>query len=119
MALRKEMNAMGTISQRSNLRSTRRSTLLLVTADIKFPRHANRAAQNLGLCPRGLGYPRQYRQFCSPALQLLPCQTPTASELEGAVMDLGIKGRKAIINGASAGMGKHAAIALAQAGVEL
>lgn len=34
-------------------------------------------------------------------------------------MDLGIKGRTAIVNGASAGMGKHAAIALAQAGVDL
>lgn len=34
-------------------------------------------------------------------------------------MDLGIQGRKAIVNGASAGMGKHAAIALARAGVEL
>ena len=34
-------------------------------------------------------------------------------------MDLGIKGRKAIINGASAGMGKQAAIALAQAGADI
>jgi NAD(P)-dependent dehydrogenase (short-subunit alcohol dehydrogenase family) len=34
-------------------------------------------------------------------------------------MDLGIKGRKAIVNGASAGMGKHAALALARAGVDL
>lgn len=34
-------------------------------------------------------------------------------------MDLGIKGRKAIINGASAGMGKEAALALAHAGVDI
>jgi 3-oxoacyl-[acyl-carrier protein] reductase len=34
-------------------------------------------------------------------------------------MDLGIKGRKAIVNGASAGMGKEAALALAHAGVDL
>jgi 3-oxoacyl-[acyl-carrier protein] reductase len=34
-------------------------------------------------------------------------------------MDLGIKGRKAIVNGASAGMGKAAAFALAREGVEL
>ncbi len=34
-------------------------------------------------------------------------------------MDLGIKGRTAIINGASAGMGKQAALALAQAGVDI
>ncbi|HTR01113.1 MAG TPA: SDR family oxidoreductase [Candidatus Acidoferrum sp.] len=34
-------------------------------------------------------------------------------------MDLGIKGRKAIVNGASAGMGKQAALALAQAGVDI
>lgn len=34
-------------------------------------------------------------------------------------MDLGIRGRKAIVNGASAGMGKHAALALARAGVDL
>lgn len=35
------------------------------------------------------------------------------------MMDLGIKGRTAIINGASAGMGKQAALALAQAGVHI
>ncbi len=34
-------------------------------------------------------------------------------------MDLGIRGRKAIVNGGSAGMGKAAALALAHAGVEL
>lgn len=34
-------------------------------------------------------------------------------------MDLGIKGRKAIVNGASAGMGKQAALALARAGVDI
>lgn len=34
-------------------------------------------------------------------------------------MDLGIRGRKAIINGGSAGMGKAAAFALARAGVDL
>ncbi len=34
-------------------------------------------------------------------------------------MDLGIKGRRAIVNGASAGMGKAAALALAKEGVEL
>src|SRR3569833_199331 len=34
-------------------------------------------------------------------------------------MDLGIRGRKAIINGGSAGMGKAAAFALAREGVDL
>lgn len=34
-------------------------------------------------------------------------------------MDLGIKGRKAIVNGASAGMGKSSVLALAREGVEL
>lgn len=34
-------------------------------------------------------------------------------------MDLGIRGRRAIVNGASAGMGKAAALALAREGVEL
>ena len=34
-------------------------------------------------------------------------------------MDLGIKGKKAIINGGSAGMGKGSAIALAREGVDL
>jgi len=34
-------------------------------------------------------------------------------------MDLGIRGRKAIVNGGSAGMGKAAALALAREGVEL
>jgi len=34
-------------------------------------------------------------------------------------MDLGIRGRKAIVNGASAGMGREAAFALAREGVEL
>ena len=34
-------------------------------------------------------------------------------------MDLGIKGRKAIVNGGSAGMGKAAALALAREGVEV
>jgi len=34
-------------------------------------------------------------------------------------MDLGIKGRRAIVNGASAGMGKAAALSLAREGVEL
>ena len=34
-------------------------------------------------------------------------------------MDLGIRGRKAIVNGASAGMGKEAALALAREGVDL
>jgi 3-oxoacyl-[acyl-carrier protein] reductase len=34
-------------------------------------------------------------------------------------MDLGIRGRKAIVNGASAGMGKAAAFALAREGVDL
>ena len=34
-------------------------------------------------------------------------------------MDLGIRGRKAIVNGASAGMGREAALALAREGVEL
>jgi 3-oxoacyl-[acyl-carrier protein] reductase len=34
-------------------------------------------------------------------------------------MDLGIKGRRAIVNGASAGMGKAAALALAREGAEL
>ena len=34
-------------------------------------------------------------------------------------MDLGIKGRKAIINGGSAGMGKGSAFALAKEGVDL
>jgi len=34
-------------------------------------------------------------------------------------MDLGIKGRRAIVNGASAGMGKDAAMALAREGVDL
>lgn len=34
-------------------------------------------------------------------------------------MDLGIRGRKAIVNGGSAGMGKEAALALAREGVEL
>jgi 3-oxoacyl-[acyl-carrier protein] reductase len=34
-------------------------------------------------------------------------------------MDLGIRGRRAIVNGASAGMGKAAALALAQEGVDL
>jgi len=34
-------------------------------------------------------------------------------------MDLGIQGRKAIVNGGSAGMGKAAAFALARAGVDL
>ena len=34
-------------------------------------------------------------------------------------MDLGIAGRKAIVNGASAGMGKSAALALAQEGAEV
>lgn len=34
-------------------------------------------------------------------------------------MDLGIRGRKAIVNGASAGMGKEAAFALAREGVDL
>lgn len=34
-------------------------------------------------------------------------------------MDLGIKGRNALVNGGSAGMGKAAAFALAQAGVDL
>jgi 3-oxoacyl-[acyl-carrier protein] reductase len=33
-------------------------------------------------------------------------------------MDLGIKGKKAIINGGSAGMGKGSAIALAREGVD-
>ena len=34
-------------------------------------------------------------------------------------MDLGIKGKKAIINGGSAGMGKGSALALAKEGVDL
>ncbi|HTV80293.1 MAG TPA: SDR family oxidoreductase [Steroidobacteraceae bacterium] len=34
-------------------------------------------------------------------------------------MDLGIRGRKALVNGGSAGMGKEAALALAREGVEL
>ena len=34
-------------------------------------------------------------------------------------MDLGIRGKKAIINGGSAGMGKGSAIALAREGVDL
>ena len=34
-------------------------------------------------------------------------------------MELGIRGRKAIVNGASAGMGKEAALALAREGVDL
>ena len=34
-------------------------------------------------------------------------------------MDLGIRGRKGIVNGGSAGMGKAAALALAHAGVDL
>src|ERR1044072_1093265 len=34
-------------------------------------------------------------------------------------MDLGIRGRKAIVNGGSAGMGKAAALALAREGVDL
>src|SRR5690242_18968425 len=34
-------------------------------------------------------------------------------------MDLGIRGRKAIINGGSAGLGRGTALALAQEGVEL
>jgi len=34
-------------------------------------------------------------------------------------MDMGIRGRKAIVNGASAGMGLHAAMALAAEGVDL
>ena len=34
-------------------------------------------------------------------------------------MDLGIRGRKAIVNGGSAGMGKEAALALAREGVDL
>ena len=34
-------------------------------------------------------------------------------------MDLGIKGKKAIINGGSAGMGKGSALALAKEGVGL
>jgi len=34
-------------------------------------------------------------------------------------MDMGIRGRKAIVNGASAGMGLHAAISLAAEGVDL
>ena len=37
----------------------------------------------------------------------------------GEIMDLGIKGRKAIINGGSAGMGKGSAFALAKEGVDL
>ena len=34
-------------------------------------------------------------------------------------MDLGIKGRKAIVNGGSAGMGRGAVLALAREGAEL
>jgi 3-oxoacyl-[acyl-carrier protein] reductase len=34
-------------------------------------------------------------------------------------MDMGIRGRKAIVNGASAGMGRAAAVALAAEGVSL
>ena len=34
-------------------------------------------------------------------------------------MDLGIRGRKAIVNGGSAGLGRGAALALAREGVEL
>lgn len=37
----------------------------------------------------------------------------------GGMMDLGIRGRKAIVNGGSAGMGRSAALALAREGVEL
>ena len=39
--------------------------------------------------------------------------------MEGDIMDLGIKGKKAIINGGSAGMGKGSALALAKEGVDL
>ena len=34
-------------------------------------------------------------------------------------MDLGIKGKKAIVNGGSSGMGKGAVLALAKEGVEI
>src|SRR5690606_34844378 len=46
------------------------------------------------------------------------CTAACAPEA-GESMDLGIRGRKAIVNGGSAGMGRSAVLALAREGVEL
>jgi 3-oxoacyl-[acyl-carrier protein] reductase len=49
----------------------------------------------------------------------MPAQHPRINEAKEQQLDLGIKGRKAIVNGGSAGMGRSAVRALAREGVEV
>jgi 3-oxoacyl-[acyl-carrier protein] reductase len=49
----------------------------------------------------------------------MPAQHPRINEAKEQQLDLGIKGRKAIVNGGSAGMGRSAVQALAREGVEV
>src|SRR5690606_29021950 len=48
-----------------------------------------------------------------------PCGRPQSGKDSGEIMDLGIRGRRAIVNGASAGMGRAAAEMLAIEGDDL
>src|SRR6187399_1787416 len=65
-------------------------------------------------------------RFGAPSRCLFAIVRPVAAsttlrggEREGQAMDLGIKGRKAIVNGGSAGMGRSAALWLAREGVDV